>query len=98
MEHPELIEAAFVAYLSGLSGWSSGLQIFPGQNNLDKTGARIVAFVDGDLGSEDPPLSGNRVGDAIIELRTPFSKATPSPLVSHQSKVKLYSCPSALNP
>lgn len=85
MEHPELIENAFVNHLSSLNVWTAGLQILAGENNIDKSGARIVAVVDGDLGNEDPPLSGNRWADVLVELRTPFSKATPSPLVAHQA-------------
>jgi hypothetical protein len=95
MEHAELIESAFVNYLSGIrpSPWSDGLLIFPGENNLDKSGARIVAYVPEDgVGEEDPPLSGNRICDVVIELRTPFSKLTAKdiaakatqPLVVHQ--------------
>lgn len=76
MEHPELIETAFVNYLTGLSVWSAGLLIFPGENNLDKDDARIVAYIDGEMGDEDPPNSGNRWADVIIELRTPFGQLT----------------------
>lgn len=85
MEHVELIEGAFVDYLffakngAGASVWPPGFdvaRIFPGQNNLDKDGQRIVAYVDGDLGEEDPPNSGNRWADVIVQLRTPFSKLT----------------------
>lgn len=76
LEHAELIENSFVNYLTPLGGWLAGLQILAGENNVDKTGARIVAYVHGDLGDEDPPTSGNRWADVMIELRTPFQKAT----------------------
>jgi hypothetical protein len=98
MEHSELIENAFVNYLTGLgppSPWSAGLLILPGENNLDKDGARIVAYVprDGGMGEEDPPTSGNRWADPVIELRTPFFQRTPAqikagvpdPLAAHQA-------------
>lgn len=95
MEHVKLIESAFVNYLNGIapSPWTVGLLIYPGENNLDKDGARIVAYVEGDLGEEDPPTSGNRWADVIVELRTPFSKLTPAqvqanavdPLTTHEA-------------
>ena len=84
MEHPQLIESALIAYLSSLNVWTAGLLILPGENNVDKSGARIVAYVEGDMGNEDPPLSGNRWADVVVELRTPFSK-TGTPLTSHQA-------------
>ena len=74
-EHAELIENAFVSYLSGLSGWSSNLLILAGENNTDKNDARIVCYVD-DLGEEYPAISSNRITDVTIELRTPFTKLT----------------------
>lgn len=79
MEHAFKIETAFANYLSGIiPSPFNGVQIFIGENNLDKTGARIVAYVpDGTLGEEDPPLSGNRYTDVTVDLRTPFSKLTP---------------------
>jgi hypothetical protein len=98
MEHIELIESAFVNYLAtqvnaGASVWTDGLLILPGENNVDKDAARIVAYVEGDLGEEDPPLTGNRWADVVIELRTPFSKLTKakieagaaSPLEAHKA-------------
>lgn len=90
-EHAELIETSVVNYLLGLTSgdpaisvWSASLKttdgkshrIFAGENNLDKDGQRIVAFVEGDLGPEDPPCSGNRWADVVVELRTPFSTPT----------------------
>jgi hypothetical protein len=90
-EHAELIENAFVNYLEPLAGWSAGLLIFPGENNLDKTGARIVAYVEGDLGEEDPPTSGNRWADVVVELRTPFQNKTPAlnPQTQHSANAAI---------
>ena len=93
MEHPELIESAFVNYLTGKGGWSANLLLLAGENNADKSDARIVAFVEGDLGNEDPPISGNRWADVEVELRTPFSKLTAAqvaagatdPLTQHKA-------------
>ena len=96
MEHPQLIESAFVAYLTvfqtgmpAASPWPAGMGIFPGENNLDKLGQRIVCYVeDGELGEEEPPNSGNRWAEPIVELRTPFNLpvgTATSPLVSHQA-------------
>ncbi len=95
MEHAELIENAFVNYLTGLNTIIAGNpQILPGENNLDKTGARVVCYVPEEgVGEEDPPLSGNRICEVVVELRTPFSKLTAKelatgvtqPLVSHKA-------------
>lgn len=91
MDHIELIEAASVAYLSTLttgnppvSVWpvtmvapGGGLMIYPGENNLDKQGQRIVCYVAGnELGDEDPPNSGNRWAEITWELRTPVFRPT----------------------
>jgi hypothetical protein len=76
MEHAEKIETAFVNYLTAQTSFSSGLLIYPGENNLDKTGSRIVAYVGNDLGNEEPPLSGNRTTAVTVELRTPYTKLT----------------------
>lgn len=92
-EHAELIENAFVNYLTTKGGWTSNLLLFAGENNVDKSDARIVAYVEGDLGQEDPPISGNRWADLIVELRTPFSKltakektnGTTDPLTQHKA-------------
>lgn len=82
-EHAELVETAFVEYLLSLdpppwqpsltsSGGDAAFQrIFPGENNLNKDGQNIVAFVDGDMGDEDPPCSGNRWCDVVVRLKTP---------------------------
>lgn len=84
MEHSELVEGAFVNYLTLIvSGnppatvWPDGLNIYPGENNVDKDGQRIVCFIEGgEMGEEDPPMSGNRWCDCTLQLRTPFSKLT----------------------
>src|ERR1035438_6311488 len=82
-EHAELIENAWSAYLlnlnplpwlPSLSGTDEVLRIYPGENNLTKDGQTVVCFVEGDLGPEDPPLSGNRTGEVTIRLRTPNIK------------------------
>lgn len=93
MEHPQLIEAAFTAYLAGLGGWTNPLLFLAGESNIDKTSARIVSYVEGDLGEEEPPTSGNRWADVVVELRTPFytltaadvAAGTPQPLAVHQA-------------
>lgn len=99
MEHAELIEGAFVNYLSDAANatWPASFdvgRIFPGENNLDKDGQRIVCYLEGgDLGEEDPPLSGNRMTTVTVQLRTPFSKLTaaqkaagqPEPLDGHKA-------------
>ena len=95
-EHAELIENAFVNYLKAINPYpfSADLLIFPGENNLDKNDARIVAYIEGgDLRQEDPPLSGNRMTSVDVQLRTPFSKLAPAekakgvqePLDQHKS-------------
>ena len=76
MEHPELIENAFVNYLTTKGGWTNNLLLLAGENNVDNSDARSVAYVEGDLGEEAPPLSGNRWADVVVELRTPYSKLT----------------------
>jgi len=94
MTHIELLENAFVNYLKSLNVWTAGLLILAGENNLDKDAARIVAYVDGgELEDEEPPLSGNRPANVVVELRTPFSKLTAKeiaagstqPLLKHQA-------------
>ena len=76
-EHAELIENAFVNYLKTIGSFSADLLIFPGENNLDKNDARIVAYIEGgDLGQEDPPLSGNHMTNVDVQLRTPFARLT----------------------
>jgi len=94
MTHTELLENAFVNYLTTFSGWQAGLLIFPGENNIGKSGRRIVAYIPGGvMGDEDPPNSGNRWAEIEVELRTPFFRLTPSqiaagtpdPLVTHQA-------------
>ncbi len=90
MEHPTLIEAAFVNLLS--ASIPNTCQVLAGEDNLDKTGQRIVAYVQ-DLGEEMPPLSGNHETIVVVDLRTPFSKLSPKdiaggttePLVVHQT-------------
>jgi len=90
MEHATLIEAAFTNYLS--ASIPNTCQVFAGENNLDKSGQRIVSYVE-ELGEEVPPLSGNRETLVVVDLRTPFNKLTDAevaagntqPLVSHQS-------------
>ncbi len=82
-EHAELIENAWVAYLlaidplpwlPSLSDDGGSFRIYAGENNLARDGQNIICYVDGDLGSEEPPLSGNRTGDVVIRLRTPVVK------------------------
>ena len=94
MTHAELIENAFVNYLSGMQWPTTLTGIFPGENNLDKAGQRIVCYLEnGDVGDEEPPLSGNRISVVQIQIRTPFSKLTaqesaqifPEPLLQHQA-------------
>jgi hypothetical protein len=81
-EHPRLIEESMREYLLGLDPrpWGTSLtgsgdpavpRIYAGENNLLKDGQNIVAFVEGDLGDEDPPMSGNRWADLIVRLKTP---------------------------
>ena len=89
MEHSTLIEAALVQYLqsilvAGVSPWIRPLDIYQGFNNLDKDNSRIVAYVD-DLGNEDPPCSGNRWADVLVELRTPFFIGKVDMLAKHQA-------------
>jgi hypothetical protein len=93
MNHPTLLENAFTLYFESLV-WSSQLDFFAGENNLDKNGPRIVSYIEGgELGEEDPPTSGNRWFEIVCELRTPFFKLTaaqiaanvPQPLVQHQA-------------
>lgn len=93
MNHPTALENAFNNYLDSLI-WPSELDFYPGENNLDKDGPRIVSFIQGDeLGEEDPPTSGNRWFEMTCELRTPFFKLTasqiaanvPQPLTQHQA-------------
>ncbi len=94
--HPNLVENAFVAVLAGQNPnpWAAdlniqggGLRIFPGETNLDKDGTRIVAYIPGnEMGEEDPPTSGNRWCDCVIELRTPTSRANGATnLANHQA-------------
>lgn len=99
-EHPQLIESAFVNYLLNLDpppwlptltsggGDAAFQRIFPGENNLAKDGQNIVAYVDGDMGSEDPPCSGNRWCDVIVRLKTPATVSTgdeADALAEHQA-------------
>lgn len=83
MEHPELLETAGVNYLAGLgmdywdellTNAGGTLRIYPGENSLDMDGQTIVVFLDGDLGDEEPPCSGNRWADVIFRLKTPSIK------------------------
>jgi hypothetical protein len=84
MEHTQLLENAFTNYLLGIqtgnpaaSPWPPLFNIFPGENNLDKNGQRIVCYVEGgQLGDEEPPNSGNRHFTISCELRTPIRKLT----------------------
>ena len=81
-EHPELVENAFVAYLTAInpSPWNSDLsdgdhlRIYPGENDLDKSGSTISCFISGSMGEEDPPTSGNRWCEVHIELWTPVTQ------------------------
>ena len=89
MEHAQLIEAAFVEYLQTMlvanaSPWTQPLEIYPGENNLDKDVSRIVAYVE-EFGAEDPPCSGNRWCVVNIELRTPFFNGKVNLLANHQA-------------
>jgi hypothetical protein len=77
MEHPQRIESNVVAYLQGLSTFSSGLTIHAGETDEEKTSATIIARVDGDMGDEEPPFSNNRWCDFVIELRTPVTQDDP---------------------
>src|ERR1700761_9500915 len=99
MEHPQLLEQAFAGYLTNaksnnVSVWPGPMNIFAGENNVDKDGQRIVCYVpEGDVGGEEPPLSGNRKIVVTVELRSPFQTLTPAdkknnvpdPLPSHQN-------------
>lgn len=95
MEHSELIETAGVNYLAGLGAayWDDllanadgNLRIYPGESNLDMDGQTIVVYLDGDLGEEYPPCSGNRWADVIFRLKTPVIKKRDGlQLKSHQA-------------
>lgn len=86
MEHCELIEGASVNYLAELM--PDNFLVYPGENNLDKSGQRIVCYVEGnELGEEDPPNSGNRWGDVVWQLRTPFSKLTGKEKAAGEAEV-----------
>jgi hypothetical protein len=107
MEHAQLLEVAFVNYLAGLQSgnplvtiWPAGLNIYPGENNLDKNGIRIVCYVEGNaLGDEEPPNSGNRRFEISCQLRTPIRKLTADeiennttdPFAQHQATATLLS-------
>lgn len=91
MEHTQLLEQAFTNYLEDLttgnpavSVWPAGLVVYPGENNLDKNGQRIVCYIEGgQLGDEEPINSGNRNFDIICELRTPWRKLSDKDIASN---------------
>jgi hypothetical protein len=98
MEHAQLLESAAVAYLLGLAAnnptyWddllensAGALRIYAGESSLDMDGQNIVAYIEGDMGEEDPPCSGNRWADLIIRLKTPSVRKSPdAQLASHQA-------------
>lgn len=93
MEHPQAIEAAVVAYLGAItpSPWaedltndSGDLRIYAGANHLDKDGTRIVCYCDGEL-TEQPPFSGNRFADVVVELKTPVQEDGGASLTLHET-------------
>lgn len=92
MEHAQKIQAAFAAYLAGItpSPWAEdltnadgALRIFAGQSDDTKDGTRIVCAVSGDL-TEMPAFSGNRWADVEISLKTPVVDDGGASLTYHQ--------------
>lgn len=93
MEHGKQLESAFASRLIAInpSPWQedltdadNGLRIYGGENELEKNGTRIVCYISGDL-NEDPPFSGNRWCDLLIELKTPVVDDGGASLALHES-------------
>lgn len=97
MEHAQKIQAAFAAYLAGItpSPWAEdltdadgNLRIFTGQedstNDSTKDGTRIVCAVVNDL-TETPTFSGNRWADVEISLKTPVADDGGVSFGNHQA-------------
>lgn len=95
-EHPQLIEDAFVAYLTNQNpvpwgddlvadnGEDEGLRIFSAEDFQDKDGNRIVVTA-ASVGDEDPPCSGNRWAEVTVELRSMVLADGSVSLASHQA-------------
>lgn len=86
MEHAQLIEESFAAYLSGLTTWPNSMtSISAGESNVEKDGQNIVCWVDGEMDDEDPPTSGNRWCDIVVRLKTPVVNDGGVTLTNHQN-------------
>lgn len=93
MEHSQLIEQAFAAYLLAIAPppWNAllsngaGLRIYPGESNLSKDGQLIVCYIPDSDGEEEPPNSGNRWHECMVELHTPIKNDDGSQFAAHQA-------------
>jgi hypothetical protein len=107
MEHAEKLESSMVSFLSTLDPaaypWpvsletDAGWRIAPGESDLVKDGQCILCMIEGDIGPEEPPCSGNRFVIMRIELRTPVQLPTddqvalklPTPLQNHSTAAEV---------
>lgn len=78
MEHAQTLAQSFVDYLTSLDVWQEDLtnadgakRIFAGEDTGTKDAARIICYCAGDL-QEQPPMTGNRWADFMVELKTPM--------------------------